>query len=89
MPRSDEASATTLSEASKQRESDAAAVARQALVDLLTSNENRFTISDPVFGKYAGRILADVPVNRRDVATQLIEQGHAQPYDGGTKPAWK
>lgn len=76
------------SQASRQREKAAAAASRQALIDLLKTNGNRFSISDPIHGKYAGRTVADVDVNEMDVATYLIEKGHAKSYDGGTKPDW-
>ena len=76
------------SEASRQREKAAAQGSRQALIDLLKANNNRFSISDPIHGKYAGRTVADVAVNEMDVATYLIERGHAKAYDGGTKPDW-
>lgn len=76
------------SEASRQREKSAAAASRQALIDLLKANNNRFSISDPLHGKYAGRTVADVFINEVDVATHLIEKGHAKAYDGGTKPDW-
>lgn len=76
------------SEASRQREKDASLAARQALIDLLSSNANTFTISNPIHGKYAGRTVADVVINEVDVATFLIQAGHAKPYDGGTKPEW-
>lgn len=76
------------SEASRQREKAAAAASRQVLMDMLRSNDNRFTISDPVLGKYAGRTVADVDVKGIDVATYLIEKGYAKPYNGGKKPEW-
>lgn len=79
---------TPRSEASRQREKAAAAAARQALMDMLKSNENRFSISDPIHGKYAGRTVADVAVNEMDVGLYLIQKGHAKAYEGGTKPDW-
>jgi len=76
------------SKASREKEKTAALASRKALIELLNSNDNRFSISDPVHGKYAGRTVADVAVNEMDVATYLIEGGHAKLYDGGTKPNW-
>ena len=76
------------SEASRQREKAAASASRQSLMDLLKENKNHFSISDPIHGKYAGRTVADVAVNEMDVATYLIQKGHAKAYDGGTKPDW-
>ena len=82
------ADGTLRSEASRTREKTAALASRQALIDLLKTNENRFSISNPIHGKSAGRTVADVAVEEKDVATYLIEKGHAKSYDGGTKPSW-
>ena len=79
---------TLRSEISRGRERAAAMASRKALINILLANNNHFSISDPILGKYAGRIVADVFVDEVDVATTLIEQGHAKPYDGGTKPFW-
>lgn len=38
-------------------------------------------------GKYF-RIIADVSVDGRDIADELIQKGYAIPYDGGTKSKW-
>ena len=76
------------SEGSREREKTAALASRQALIDLLKTNDNRFSISDPQQGKYAGRTVADVAVKETDVAMYLIEKGHAKPYNGGTKLQW-
>jgi len=73
---------------SRQREKSAALAARQALIDLLEKNGFMFEISDPILGKYAGRIVANVSVSNVDVAAYLIRQGLAKPYEGGTKPQW-
>lgn len=77
------------SEASRERERTAAYASRDALIELLKSNNNRFTISDPIHGKYAGRTVADVAIKETDVAIFLIRNGHAKPYDGGRKPNWQ
>ncbi len=34
------------------------------------------------------RILADVFVDGENVAAELVAEGLAKPYDGGTKPEW-
>lgn len=34
------------------------------------------------------RILADVYIDGKNLATELIEKGLAKPYDGGTKEEW-
>lgn len=75
--------------ASRMREKDAALSARQALIDILATNDGRFTIDTPLHGKYAGRTVANVSVLEVDVASILIENGHAKVYNGGRKPDWK
>lgn len=76
------------SEASRQREKAAAVAARQALIDIL-KGAKVISLSSPIHGKYGGRTVADVAVDEVDVATLLIQQGHAKAYDGGTKPDWQ
>lgn len=34
------------------------------------------------------RVLADVYVDGKNLAQELIQKGFAQPYDGGAKPNW-
>ena len=38
-------------------------------------------------GKYF-RFLADVFIDGENLASMLIKQGHARPYDGGTRQGW-
>ncbi len=39
-------------------------------------------------GKFAGRIIADVFHNGKDVALTILEAGHARPYLGGKREGW-
>lgn len=78
----------TRTEANRERERQAAHKARQALIDLLTEHDNRLTVINPQIGKYAGRFVCDVLIGATNLATYLIERGHAKPYDGGRKPTW-
>ncbi len=82
------ADGTPRSVKSRERERAAAYASRQALIDMLKANDGRLSISDPILGKYAGRTVANVAIKEKDVATQLIEMGHAKAYDGGRKPDW-
>ncbi|MYA71075.1 hypothetical protein F4009_05545 [Candidatus Poribacteria bacterium] len=76
------------SEASREREKAAALAARQTLIDIITNNSNKISLTDPEHGKYAGRTIADVAVGEIDIASLLIQYEHAKPYHGGTKPNW-
>ena len=69
-------------------EKAAAREARLFLIDLLQANGFQFEIGDVGYGKYAGRVLADVFINGENVAEIMIGAGHAKAYDGGKKPVW-
>lgn len=82
------ADGTPRSEVSRGREKAAALAARQALIDIITNNSNKISLTDAQHGKYAGRTVANVAVGEMDVASLLIQYGHAKPYHGDTKPNW-
>ena len=45
-------------------------------------------VRDPKWGKYGGRVLADLILDGRSLASDLIAAGHARPYDGGRRAGW-
>lgn len=64
----------------------AAVRATMRLTELVTGS--RLVLSDVGTDKYGGRHLARVRVGDLDLAATLIREGHARPYDGGTKTGW-
>ena len=66
-------------------EKAAASQARFFLIDLLKANGFQFEIGDVGYGKYAGRVLADVFIKGVNVAETMIAAGHAIAYEGGKK----
>lgn len=68
-------------------EKAAAAEAQQALAALFDAYDTAVYVANPELGKYAGRIVADVLVGREkiSVASYMLENGHAYPYDGEAK----
>ncbi|WP_169569260.1 thermonuclease family protein [Sneathiella limimaris] len=48
----------------------------------------RVTLKNVNLGKFAGRVLADVYHNDKDVALTILEAGHARPYTGGKRKGW-
>ena len=64
----------------------AAVRATMRLTELVTGA--RLVLRDVGADKYGGRHVASVRVNDVDVAETLIREGHARPYDGGTKSSW-
>ena len=73
-------------------EKAAAFAARQAVLDLLDVHNHEFTIEDPFFGKYAGRVVASVYFGQGDdrisLSDYLIDNGLGYAYDGGEKRAF-
>jgi len=51
-------------------------------VILLTLN---LQIGDIGYGKYAGRVLADVFISGVNVSESMVNAGHAIAYEGGSK----
>lgn len=65
-------------------------LARQAssLSKAIVGNNKTMMVYDFKYDKYGGRILGRVEVNGVDVGSELIKQGLAYPYYGGTKRSW-
>lgn len=76
------------------REHNLAMDARAEVVKLLQQSDLQFELRNPEFGKYAGRIVAEVWVHHSgsgkdiNVAEHLIEKGLGYPYEGGKKRIW-
>ena len=68
-------------------EKSAAVRAQRELNSMLKKHDYEFIIRSPKYGKYAGRIVADVLIgkDRINVAEKMIELGHAYYYNGEQK----
>ena len=60
--------------------------ARDSLASIISQKE--MTLRNIQHGKYAGRILADIYVEEKNVADQLIRQSYARPYQGQKRQGW-
>tara|TARA_B100000953_G_scaffold191063_1_gene157296 strand:+ start:206 stop:631 length:426 start_codon:yes stop_codon:yes gene_type:complete len=59
--------------------------AKHRMIELLESNDNKFVIQSHGVGKY-GRCLGDLFITERiSINQQLIDEGHAVAYFGGSK----
>ncbi len=68
-------------------EQKGAEAARRRLEDLLS--QGVATVSGPAPDKYFGRVLADLRMaDGRDVASILLAEHLARPYQGGTRQSW-
>ena len=83
-PSKKNADGTLRSDLSRANEKQAAIAARDAVRQLLSTNDFHFTIADVDIDKY-GRVLATVFVGTVDVGEYLIENNLAVRYDGRTK----
>lgn len=66
-------------------ERSAAEAAREYLITEIVDKAKWMVVYDYGWDKYGGRMLGHVIINGYDVGTSMIEEGHAFPYDGGTK----
>lgn len=64
-------------------------IAAKHYLQSLLEGESFFIAKNVSWDKYGGRILADVEVDGKNLAEDLIESGLAKPYSGkGPKPNW-
>lgn len=61
--------------------------AKAFLIDRLLGAET-ILFCNPAWGKYAGRVLADVQIDGEDLVEMMSAAGHGRPYDGGERQGW-
>ncbi len=64
-----------------------AKAARSFVIEKLTAAQE-VQFCNPEWGKYAGRVLADVVIDGVNLADLLIQNGMARAYDGGSREGW-
>ncbi len=52
------------------------------------SGASKIVIRDPAWGKWAGRVVADVIIDGRSLSDSLIAAGHGREYNGGPRAGW-
>lgn len=45
-------------------------------------------VRDPEWGKWGGRVVADLVLDGSSLSSVLLEAGHARRYDGGRRDSW-
>ena len=61
----------------------ATAFTEQAVAEAAT-----ILVRDPKWGKWGGRVIADLVLDGRSLSTTLIEAGLGRPYDGRKRAGW-
>ncbi len=52
------------------------------------SKAARIVVRDPAWGKYGGRVIADLVLDGKSLSDELIAAGHGRPYDGKRRKSW-
>lgn len=61
----------------------ATAFARQRIAEA-----ERIVVRDPKWGKYGGRVIANLVLDGQTLSALLIKAGHGLPYVGGARKGW-
>lgn len=69
---------------SERRAGEAATAFTKAAV----ANAGSIVVRDPSWGKYGGRVIANLVLDGRTLSAMLIEEGHGRAYAGGKRTGW-
>ena len=65
-----------------------AANASTAFTEAAIGTAADIVVRDPKWGKWGGRVIADLVLDGKPLSSTLIDAGHGRPYDGGRRKAW-
>ncbi len=66
----------------------AAGQAATAFTRAEVSRAERIVVHDPRWGKWGGRVIADIMLDGRSLTTALITAGHGRVHTGGRRGTW-
>ncbi len=69
-------------------EERAAGQAATAYTETAIAGADTIAIRDPAWGKWGGRVIADLVLDGRSLSDALITTGHGRAYDGGRRGSW-
>ena len=70
-------------DAERQAADAATAFAKEAI-----RKARSIVVRDPAWGKWGGRVIADLVLDGSSLSSALLEAGHARRYDGGRRGGW-
>lgn len=62
--------------------------AATAFTEERIARASAIVVRDPEWGKWGGRVVADLVLDGRSLSASLIAEGHGRPYDGGRRGSW-
>ena len=62
--------------------------AATAFTTRAVNEASRIVVRDPEWGKWGGRVVADLVLDNRSLSDSLIAAGHGRAYDGGRRGSW-
>ena len=65
-----------------------AAAAATAFAEEAIRKAGSLVVRDPAWGKWGGRVVADLILDGSSLSSALLEAGHARRYDGGKRGGW-
>ena len=65
-----------------------AADAATAFAEDAIDKAERIVVRDPKWGKWGGRVIADLVLDGKPLSSTLIEAGHGRAYGGGRRKPW-
>ena len=65
-----------------------AGLAATAFTEAALADAKQVLVRDPEWGKWGGRVLADLMLDGSSLSEQLITTGHGRAYDGGRRGSW-
>ena len=62
--------------------------AATAFTERAVAGASTIVVRDLEWGKWGGRVIADLVLNGRSLSESLIAAGHGRAYDGGKRGSW-
>ena len=62
--------------------------AATAFTEKAVNEAAAIVVRDPKWGKWGGRVVADLMLDGRSLSAWLIAAGHGRAYDGGRRGSW-
>ena len=62
--------------------------AATAFTERAVAEASLIVVRDPEWGKWGGRVVADLVLDNRSLSDSLIAAGHGRAYDGGRRGSW-